>query len=130
LNLTEPEFAAWLNAYGKAWETGDTQAAKELFAPDASYHETPFDEPMRGLGAIEKYWREGAELAQADVEFEYEIITTIGPVGWCHWRASFVRVPSGIEVALDGIIEAGFVEPQLCVTFREWWHRREGEPKS
>ena len=46
----------WLDAYGRAWETKDPEAAADLFAEDATYHETPFDEPMRGRAEISGYW--------------------------------------------------------------------------
>lgn len=114
-----------MDAYGKAWENGDTDAIGKMFVENARYYETPFDEPMTGLDEIERYWREGAKLAQANVKFRYEIVCVNGAAGWSRWQASFVRVPSGTKVALDGVIQAEFAEDHRCKLFREWWHRQE-----
>lgn len=122
------EFNQWLAAYGRAWETGDSAAVVALFAPDAAYYETPFDPPMVGLAAIETYWREGAGLAQRDVAFGFDVVAIRGNRGLSHWTASFVRVPSGVRVRLDGILSARFDADGRCVEFREWWHRREEPP--
>ena len=51
-------FKTWLGVYGRAWETRDPQAAAHLFTEEATYQETPFDKPMRGLSAIMDYWSE------------------------------------------------------------------------
>ena len=123
--MSEGDFIRWLDAYGRAWETGDVAAVVVLFSPDAAYYETPFDPPMVGLEAIETYWREGAGQAQRDVAFRYHVLSVEGDLGLGHWSASFVRVPSGVRVRLDGILSARFDESGRCVEFREWWHRQE-----
>jgi len=45
-----------MDQYGVASETSDPAVAAALFAEDAVYQETPFDEPMRGREAIYRYW--------------------------------------------------------------------------
>src|SRR3989304_1505550 len=50
-------FRRILVKYKRAWERRDPRLAMELFTPDATYREDPFDErPMRGLGEIRDYW--------------------------------------------------------------------------
>jgi hypothetical protein len=46
--LTYTHFRRWLTLYGKASEENDPQASTNLFALDAHYYESPFDEPMIG----------------------------------------------------------------------------------
>lgn len=123
--MSVDDFSQWLAAYGRAWETGDAAAVVALFAPDAAYYETPFDSPMVGLPAIEAYWREGAGQAQRDVVFGFDVVAVVEDRGLSHWTASFVRVPSGVRVRLDGILAARFDPNGRCVEFREWWHRQE-----
>ena len=123
--LSAEKFTAWLDAYGRAWETGDAAAVLELFERDARYEETPFDPPMIGHEAIRRYWEEGAGQAQRDIRFSFGIIAVQGDRGTAHWQASFVRVPSGIHVALDGVLMAEFGGGGSCRRFREWWHRKE-----
>ncbi len=119
------EFARWLDRYGAAWKQGDADAVQELFTADATYHEVPFDEPMVGVDAIRRYWTEGAGQSQRDVDFGHDVLSFDDEVGIARWKASFVRVPSGSEVHLDGILVADFDSSQRCTRFREWWHREE-----
>ncbi len=117
-------FAGWLDAYKAAWEQAATDKVLSLFTPDAVYEETPFDEPMRGHQAIRRYWEEGAEQAQRNVRFSYDIYSVEGDVGMCHWHSTFERVPSGERVELDGVLRCTFAADGKCRRFQEWWHRR------
>jgi len=125
-------FERWLEAYGAAWRGGDAEAAVGLFTDDARYHETPFDDPMVGRDAIFRYWTQGAGESQRAVDFSHVPLAVVEDAGLARWRASFVRVPSGNRVELDGFLMAEFVEGGRCSVFREWWHRREhaGGPDS
>jgi ketosteroid isomerase-like protein len=118
-------FEGWLDAYGRAWETGDPAAAAELFTEDAVYHETPFDEPMRGRAEISDYWSDVPRF-QDDVRFSSEVVATSEREGVAHWRADFLRLPARIPVRLDGILLARLGAEGRCAEFREWWHRQEG----
>ena len=59
-SLTFTTFDTWLEMYVKASAENNPQASAELFARNAKYYETPFDEPMMGRDAIRKYWEMGA----------------------------------------------------------------------
>ncbi len=125
--LSVDEFKEWLDSYGAAWQDGDAQAAIDLFTDDAEYYETPFDDPMVGRDAIQRYWSEGAGESQKDVRFLHETMTVVGAKGLARWQATFVRIPSGNHVVLDGFLMAEFDGEAKCSVFREWWHRRETE---
>src|SRR5438552_18449545 len=43
--LTAAAVEKWLAGYERAWESRDAARAAELFTPNASYHEMPFDAP-------------------------------------------------------------------------------------
>ena len=113
----------WLDAYGRAWEDHDPSAFTHLFTDDASYYETPFGEPIRGRASLYDYARSGAE-AERDVRFWHEPYTA-GEVGVARWGVSFVRVPSGVKVKLDGVFVIRLGDGGKCYEFREWWHRTE-----
>ena len=119
--MDEGAFKSWLDAYGRAWETKDPEAAAGLFTEDATYHETPFDEPMRGREEIVEYWSEVPRY-QDHIRFSYEILAA--SEGVAHWSASFMRLPDRNPVELDGILLAKLTDGR-CSEFREWWHRRE-----
>jgi catechol 2,3-dioxygenase-like lactoylglutathione lyase family enzyme len=122
--LTEADFRRWMDGYRSAWENRDPEAAVALFAADAAYHETPFSEPYVGEEAIREYWQAVPD-SQRNVRFEWQFISAFDGVGFCKWRASFIRKSSNISVELDGIIEAEFDAHLRCRRFREWWHAAE-----
>lgn len=122
-------FDSWLHAYGRAWETKDPEAAAELFSEDASYRETPFEEPARGRGAIAEYWS-SVTSGQEGVRFDYEVLAVEGDVGIARWWASFGSLRLGTPVELDGIFVVRMdAEGERCEEFREWWHLRRLAPR-
>jgi ketosteroid isomerase-like protein len=127
-SLTEEYFDEWMTKYGQAWIDGDADAVLELYADDGIYYETPYDEPFGGAKAIHKYWSEGAGISQKDVTFSHEVWMVKQNTGLVKWEASFVRIPSGNYVELDGVMQVIFDEQGKCSEFREWWHRREVNP--
>jgi ketosteroid isomerase-like protein len=48
----------WLAAYEAAWRTPGTEGLAEIFTDDASYLQSPYDEPVAGLDAIRRMWDE------------------------------------------------------------------------
>ena len=114
----------WLDAYGRAWEEGDSNAAGMLFTEDATYQENPFDQPMRGRSAIIEYWTH-VPRTQENIHFSYQIIALTGDTAVAHWSASFTRIPSNSKVKLDGIFMLTFGEDNRCKSLREWWVRQE-----
>jgi len=74
---------SWLDSYGRAWETKNPEAAGVLFTEDASYQESPYDEPMRGRSAIVEYWSHVSHT-QEDIHFNHEIIALTSHVATVH----------------------------------------------
>ncbi len=68
--LTLEHFTSWMTEYGRASAENDPQASANLFAPDARYHENPFDEPITGRDAIFQDWNNGAQTLK-DKESSY-----------------------------------------------------------
>lgn len=118
--LDHGTFRAWLDEYATAWETGDADAAAALFAADATYHETPFTEPLEGRGAIREYWAE-ATATQDETACETAVEALGRDHGLARFRASFVRRGNAVEI--DGLLQARFLGRD-CVELREWWHTR------
>ncbi len=112
-------FEGWLDVLGRAWEDRDPEAAARLFTGDATYHETPFDEPIRGYEGILEYWSE-VPRSQQDI-----LLAVTEETGIARWRSAFTRLPSNVPVELDGIFLVELNDDGLCTEFREWWHRRE-----
>lgn len=114
----------WFGQLNHAWERLDAAAAAALFAEQAEYQDYPFDAPLRGKQAIRAYWDDVAR-GQRDVHTSYEVLSVCGKTSIVHWTASFVRVPSGQKVRLDGIAVIVLNESGKAVSFREWWDREQ-----
>lgn len=114
----------WLRAYGEAWIDRDPEAAARLFTEDVAYHETPFDEPARGLEGVRRYWAENTGI-QRDVTFRHEILAIEGPRGIARWWAGYVRPATGVTARLDGVLVLEFADDGRCRRLEEWWHRVE-----
>jgi len=126
--MDRDNFKTWIDALGRAWETRDADAAAELFTGDATYQENPFDEPLRGREAIRRYWAD-LPRQQDDIKVDFEILEVTPTTGVARWMASFVRVPSGKQARLDGVLVASFKEDSYRAhAFREWWHGQDESP--
>ncbi len=112
----------WFRQINMAWEHLDAAAATAMFTQSAEYVDDPFSPPLRGEQAIRAYWDDVAR-GQRDVHTSYEVLSACGDQSIVHWQASFVRVPSGQKVRLDGIAEVTLDRHGKCVLFREWWNR-------
>lgn len=124
--LTTVKLAAWLDAYGEAWESRDADKAAELFAAASSYQVTPYDEPHVGPEGVRRYWA-GVTDNQRNVQFEYRILGSSGNTGIAHWWAEFDVEPGGAHLALDGIFVLDFDANGKCTRLREWWHLKSEE---
>ncbi len=125
MDLSRETFRDWVQSYGEAWEGRDAEAAAMLFAVDALYYWTPFDEPKRGREEIAAAWRE-ATSRQRDVKFSYELLAVTSRTGIARWHTSLDRSTTERRVELDGILAAEFdSDTALCRVFREWWHSTE-----
>lgn len=122
--LTYEHFRRWLNIYGKASEENDAQASADLFAQDACYYESPFDEPMIGREAIFAYWNKGAQTLKDKISC-HEILAVKDKIGIARWQSRFTVIESRKRLALDCLFVVEFDEAGLSQTFREWWHFRE-----
>jgi ketosteroid isomerase-like protein len=55
------QVSRWLARYESAWRAPGTQALADLFTADASYLQSPYEQPVVGLPAIERMWDEERE---------------------------------------------------------------------
>lgn len=123
-SLTHQRFEQWLETYGKASQENDPQTSAALFAPDAAYYVSPFEDPMVGRDAIYQYWDRGARNLK-DKTSSFEILAVNGQLGIARWQSKFTVTESGKQFALDCLFVAAFDENGKCCEFREWWHHQE-----
>jgi ketosteroid isomerase-like protein len=63
----DADVQVWLDAYVAAWRSYDRDAIVALFADDVAYAYHPYDEPLRGAGAVADSW-----LAERDEPGSWE----------------------------------------------------------
>jgi ketosteroid isomerase-like protein len=57
MNVVETDdVLSWVAAYERAWRAADVSAVETLFAPDAHYRFSPYEEPRIGHEAIRAAW--------------------------------------------------------------------------
>jgi uncharacterized protein (TIGR02246 family) len=122
--MNESFFRQWMEAYGRAWESRDPEAAAELYTYDGTYQVTPFLEPLRGRQAILDYWTE-VTRTEKEITFGYEILAVTGHFGIARWHASFLRTPPDLKTRLDGIFVITLTAEGKCASLREWWHKQQ-----
>jgi ketosteroid isomerase-like protein len=121
--LTAAALEKWLAGYEHAWESRDAARAAELFTPNASYHEIPFEAPKAGQAGIREYWS-SVTADQHDIDFKSQIVAVNGQTGVAHWSATFTTASTGARVELDGVFVLTFDLNGRCSELREWWHVR------
>ena len=124
MTLTEQRFQSWLSAYGEAWQAKDAGAFAALFADNALYYWTPFDEAKKGSGEIQAAFAD-AVSTQRDIDFGARILYVQAQLGAAHWSCAFTRISTGKRVHLDGIFVVQFADAGKALSFREWWHSDE-----
>lgn len=119
--LNIKQFSAWIQSYENTSQENNAKASSELFAQDALYFETPFDEPISGREAIYQYWLRGAQTLQ-DKESSYQILSVKDNFGIARWQSKFTVIETSKRYALDCLFLVEFDGQGLCCEFREWWH--------
>jgi uncharacterized protein (TIGR02246 family) len=109
----------WIEAYGRAWEEREPDAAAALFTEDAVYRAHPFREPHLGREGIRAYWAQAtATQAGVRVRFGEPIVSgeRVAVEWWTTMRAE------GEEVTIPGCLLLRFALDGRCEELREYWH--------
>jgi ketosteroid isomerase-like protein len=114
----------WLDAYGKAWEERDPDAAADLFTDDALYQWGPFGRKLRGRIMIREAWAEAVE-DQQNVEFGYEVLTATARGGIARWWCAADIQSRQMRETDEGIFRLAFDESGLCTSLEEWFNSKE-----
>ena len=113
----------WLDAYGKAWENQDPDAAAALFTEDGTYAWGPFAEPITGQPAIRRAWETATQKNQAGIAFGYEPLAMTEDGRYvARWWSSMESVQTGQSVRMEGIFLITLTGDGRCRVFREWWN--------
>jgi uncharacterized protein (TIGR02246 family) len=122
LNLGDVE--AWLEAYRRAWEDADPDAAAALFTEDAVYRSSPFREPHLGRDGVREYWAK-ATGTQSGTRVRMGRPVVDGDRVAVEWWATYADADEG-EGTLPGILMLRFAPDGRCAELRETWNWEEG----
>ena len=122
LNLGDVE--RWLEAYRRAWEDGDPEAAAALFTDDAVYRSSPFREPHLGQDGVRDYWA-NATGSQSGTRVRMGRPVVDGDRVAVEWWATYSDADEG-EGTLPGILMLRFAPDGRCAELRETWNWEAG----
>jgi SnoaL-like protein len=116
----------WLAAYEAAWRTAGTEGLAGIFAGDASYLQSPYEEPIVGLNAIRRMWDEEREGPGEAFTIATEILAVDGPTAVV--RAE-VRYGGPVRQEYRDLWIVNLGDDGRCYRFEEWpyWP---GEPRT
>jgi ketosteroid isomerase-like protein len=116
----------WLAAYEAAWRTPGTEGLAGLFTDDASYLQSPYQEPVAGLNAIRRMWDEEREGPDEVFTIATEILAVDGSTAVVRAEVHYGD-PVHQEYRDLWVVHLG--EDGRCSWFEEWpyWP---GEPRS
>ena len=113
----------WLAGYEAAWRAPGTGALAGIFTEDASYRQSPYEEPVSGLEAIRRMWDE--ERAGPDEVFALatEILAVDGVTAVV--RAE-VRYGNPVSQEYRDLWVMRLDDDGRCTWFEEWpfWPER------
>jgi hypothetical protein len=113
----------WLEAYRRAWEDADVEAAVGLFTEEAVYRSSPFREPSVGHDGIRSYWA-GATATQEETRVRIGEPIIAGDRVAAEWWATMRD--EGEDITLPGCLVLRFAPDGRCEELREYWHVEPG----
>jgi hypothetical protein len=111
------ELSRWLDGYERAWRSPGIDALAELFAPQATYKNAPYERPYRGLEAIGEMWERERRGPDEAFEMSCEIVAVEGNTGVARIDVEYFDPPriSYRDVWIVRVDEHG-----RCAEFEEW----------
>jgi ketosteroid isomerase-like protein len=108
----------WVEAYRRAWEERDADAAAALFTEDSEYRTQPFLDPYRGQAGVHGYWTQvtatqeevGVRMGRPFVDGDRVTVE--------FWTA---MTNDGTDITLAGALLLRFAADGRCARLREYW---------
>ena len=114
--MTGDEVEDWIRRYERAWRSPGTDALRELFTEDATYLQSPYEDPVIGLEEIGAMWEREREGPDEVFEMSSEVFAVDGD-----------RAVATVEVHYGNAVRPDFRDVWLmrfaqgrCAHFEEW----------
>jgi ketosteroid isomerase-like protein len=110
----------WIDAYERAWEERDADAAAAIFTPDAIYRDHPLQAPHVGQDGVRTYWASVTSTQdKVDVRFGTPVVAADSRRAAVEWWVTMLN--GGAEVTLNGVLVLRFAPDGRCEELREAW---------
>jgi len=110
----------WADAYKRAWEADEPDAAAALYRSDCVFRSAPFREPEPPIDYTRRVF---PEARAEDVHFGEPVEE--GDRASVEWWATLVT-PDGQEQAIAGCSMLRFDDEGFVVEARDYWHMEPG----
>jgi ketosteroid isomerase-like protein len=107
----------WLADYEAAWRSPGTDGLAELFTGDATYLQSPYQQPITGLDAIKRMWEEEREGPDEVFTLATEVLAVDGPTAVV--RAE-VRYGDPVRQEYRDLWVIRLADDGRCTWFEEW----------
>jgi ketosteroid isomerase-like protein len=108
---------AWVAAYERAWRTTGTEPLRDLFAEDATYRMSPYEEPATGLEEIAALWEREREGPDEPFEMRHEVVAIDGDTAVVRVEVTYGG-PDRLQYRDLWIVR--FAADGRCREFEEW----------
>ena len=114
--MTRDEVEDWIQGYERAWRSPGTGALRELFTDDATYLQSPYQDPVTGLEEIGAMWEREREGHDEVFDMSSEVFAVDAD-----------RAVVAVEVHYGNAVRPDFrdiwllrFEQGRCAHFEEW----------
>jgi SnoaL-like domain len=83
----------WLAGYEAAWRAPGTESLATLFTIDATYSQSPYEQPVTGLDAIKRMWEEERESPDEAFTLATDIVAVDDPTAVVRAEVSYGDPP-------------------------------------
>lgn len=111
-----------MDTFAKGWEKTQLDLLMAIFAEEATFIETPFSPPLKGLPAIRRWWAD-VPYYQSEITVSMGEIYAAGPWFSTEFKAVFRRRRTGEWVDARGAIFCETVGEKVS-EMRMYWHRQ------
>jgi ketosteroid isomerase-like protein len=113
----------WLAGYEAAWRAPGTEGLAGLFASDATYLQSPYEQPVVGLAAIRRMWEGEREGPEEVFALATDILAVDGPVAVVRAEVRYGDPP---RQEYRDLWVIRLTDDGRCTWFEEWpyWPER------
>ena len=120
LQLSRNHLESWLAKYVRSYVEENPDIFVSLFAPDATYRETPYMEPVHARD-FRTFWDDLAKRSTGRA-MQWRIFHIEDDWALVNWKATNQRRSSGERREGDGVFLLHFTADGRCRSVSEWQH--------